>query len=240
MSFDEKLFFRDLKFYVSISFYVFKTQLNIYYGAICNNSQGLLSVNYFRKKDHILRCLTRFWVRLSIFISLSPLESPLPTILLSYQFFSAKSRACWFPSKHSSWWRRLEDVFCLHLQKTSSRHLDQDEYIHLNHTSSEYVFKMSWIRLGQDQYIRLGHTSSILLEDIFKTSSWRLQDIFKMSCQDALKTSSRRFKAIFKTSYKDVFKTFSRSIGKLNYSCQRVFETYSTSFWDVLQRRLST
>ena len=148
MSFDEKLFFRDLKFCVSIPFYVFRTQLNIQYGAICKNSQGLLSVNYFRKKAHLLRYLTGLWIR--IFISWSPLESPLPTILLSYQFFSAKSRQCWLPSKHSSWWRRLEDVFCLNLQKTSSRRLDQDEYIHLNHTSSEDVFKMSWRRLDQD------------------------------------------------------------------------------------------
>ena len=210
MSFDEKLFFRDLKFYVSISFSVFKTQLNIYYGAIYNNSQGLLSVNYFRKKDHLPRCLTRFWVRLSIFISLSPLESPLPTILLSYQFFSAKSRACWFPSKHSSWWRRLEDVFCLHLQKMSSRRLDQDEYIHLHHTSSEDVFKMSRRRLDQDQYIRLGHTSSKRLEDIFKTSSRGFQDIFKMSCQEVLKTSSGRLAKMFSINLQEILTTSSR------------------------------
>ena len=35
------------------------------------------------------------------------------------------------PSKHSSWWRRLEDVFCLRLQKTSSRRL-QDVLIKTN------------------------------------------------------------------------------------------------------------
>ena len=39
--------------------------------------------------------------------------------------------------------RRLEDVFRLRLQKTSSRRLDQDEYIHLTDTSSEDVFKTS-------------------------------------------------------------------------------------------------
>ena len=48
-------------------------------------------------------------------------------------------------SKHSSWWRRLEDVFRLRLQKASSRRL-QDEYIRLTHTSSEDVFKTSWRR----------------------------------------------------------------------------------------------
>ena len=185
-----------------------------------------MSVNYFRKKGHLLRCLTRFWVRLSILIFLSPLESPVPTILLTYQFFSAKSRACWLPSKHSSWWRRLEDVFCLHLQKTSSRYLDQDEYIHLNHTSSEYVFKIFWRRLDQDQYIRLGHASSVRLEGIFKTSSWRLQDIFKMSCQDVLQ---KRLQEIFKTfwrRFQDVLKPSSRRLTKMS---SRHFQEVSSS-----------
>ena len=92
------------------------------------------------------------------------------------------------PSKHSSWWRCLEDVFGLRLQKTSSRRLDQDEYIRLTHTSSR--------RLHQDQHIRLGHTSSRRLQDVFKTSSRHLQDVFKMfwkRLQDIFKTSSRRF-----------------------------------------------
>ena len=35
------------------------------------------------------------------------------------------------PSKHSSWWRRLEEVFRLRLQKTSSRHL-QDVLVKTN------------------------------------------------------------------------------------------------------------
>ena len=97
------------------------------------------------------------------------------------------------PSKYSSWWRRLEDVLktsfvfvfrrrlqdvliktnmfalALRLQKTSSRRLDQDEYVRLNLTSSEDVFKTSSRRLGQDQYIRLGYTSSRRLQDVFKT-----------------------------------------------------------------------
>ena len=48
--------------------------------------------------------------------------------------------------------------------KTSSRRLDQDEYIHLTHTSSEDVFKTSSRRLDQDQYNCLGHTSSRRLQ----------------------------------------------------------------------------
>ena len=95
------------------------------------------------------------------------------------------------PTKHSSWWRRLQDVLIktnifalvIRLQKTSSR------------------------RLGQDQYIRLVHTSSRRLQDVFKTSSRRLA-----------KTSSRHLQDVFKTSCKDIFKTFSRRIIKLNCS----------------------
>ena len=51
-----------------------------------------------------------------------------------------------FPSKHLSWWRRLENVFWLCLQKTSLRRFHQDQYIYLTHTSSEDVFKTSWSR----------------------------------------------------------------------------------------------
>ena len=96
------------------------------------------------------------------------------------------------PSKHSSWWRRLEyvlkmSVFCLRLQKTPSRRL-QDEYVRLGLTSSEDVFNTSSRRLGQDQYIRLGHMSSRRLQDVLKTSSRCLQDIFKTSCKDIFKT----------------------------------------------------
>ena len=87
-------------------------------------------------------------------------------------------------SKHSSWWRLLEDVFRLRLQKTSSRRLDQDEYIRLSHTSSEDVFKTSSRRLGQDQYIRLGYTYSRRLQDVFKTSSRRLAKISSRCFQD--------------------------------------------------------
>ena len=150
MSFDEKLFFRGVQNLVK---HVIWSYLQ--------NSQGLFSVNYFRKKAHLLRCLTGFCICLSILIFWSPLESPLPTTLLSYQFFCAKSNACWLLSKYSSWWRRLKGVFRLHLQKTSwSKPI---------YSSWSYVFK-------------------------------------------------------------NVFKTFSRHL-------QDVLTTYSTSFWDVLQRR---
>ena len=78
------------------------------------------------------------------------------------------------------------------LMETSSRRLDQDEYIRLSQTSSEDIFK----RLDQDQYIRLGHTP------VFKTSSRHLQDVFKAfsrHLQDILMTSSKRLQNVFKT-----------------------------------------
>ena len=107
-------------------------------------------------------------------------------------------------------WRRLEGVFRLHLQKTSSRRLDYN------------------------QYIRLGHrSSSRRLQDVLKTSSRRLQDVFKTSSgrlRDVLKTSSRHLQDIFKTSSRhlqDVFKTFWRRLQDvLQRYLQDVFKTY--------------
>ena len=99
-----------------------------------------------------------------------------------------------------------QQTFVLKTSFVVRRRLDQDEYIHLAHTSSR--------RLDQDQYIRLGHTSSKLLQDVLQK---RLQDI--------LKTSSRhfrfhfRFEGVFKTSCKDAFKTCSRRIIELICSC---------------------
>ena len=112
-------------------------------------------------------------------------------------------------------------VFRRRLQKTASRRLDQDGYIHLTHTSSEDVFKTSSRRLEQDQYIRLGHTSSRRLA---KTYSKRLQDVFKTSCKNVFKTSSRhlgktfwrRLQNVFKTSCKNAFKTSLRRRAKMS------------------------
>ena len=62
--------------------------------------------------------------------------------------------------------------------------------------------------LGQGQYIRLGHTSSRRLQntfrmscqDVFKTFSRRLQDVLQKRLEDIFKTSSTRFENVFKTS----------------------------------------
>ena len=103
------------------------------------------------------------------------------------------------PSKHSSWWGRLQDLMiktnmlasALRLQKTSSR------------------------RLGQDQYIRLGYTSSRRLQDVFKTSSRRLARSSSRHLQDVFKTFWTCLQNVFNTSWKmssrhlqDVFKTY--------------------------------
>ena len=129
-------------------------------------------------------------------------------------------------------WRRLwysssEDVF-----KTSSRRLDQDEFIRLTHTSSEDVFKTPSSRPTYSSW-----------SYVFKTSSRRFQDVFKTSCKNVFKTSSRRLQDVLKTSSRhlqDVFKTYYQVKVFLVTQFQDIFETYSKRFWDVLLRRLST
>ena len=110
-------------------------------------------------------------------------------------------------------WRRLsssssEDVF-----KTSSRCLDQDEYVRLSLTSSEDVLVKTNIFVLAIRLQDVFKTFSRRLQNVFKTSSRHLQDVFKTSSrhlQDLLKTFWRRLQDIFKTSCKDLFKTFSR------------------------------
>ena len=72
-------------------------------------------------------------------------------------------------------WRRLEGVFCLHLQKTSwSRPI---------YLSWSYFFKTS-SRRSQDVF----KTSSRHLQNVFKTSSRHLQDFLQRCLQDVFKT----------------------------------------------------
>ena len=105
---------------------------------------------------------------------------------LNFRLISLQNK---HPSKHSCWWRRLEDVFRLRLQKTSSRCLDQDEHVRLSLTSAEDVLVKTNI-----------FVLAIRLQDVFKMTSRRFQDIFK--------TSSRRFEFVFKTSCKDISRRF--------------------------------
>ena len=99
-------------------------------------------------------------------------------------------------------WRRLEDAFRLRFRGS----LNQDEHIHLKHTSSEDVLIKTnifvlVIRL-QDVFKTfsrcLAKTSSKLLQDVFKTSSRRFQDVFKMSSRLLAKASTRCLWDVFK------------------------------------------
>ena len=157
-------------------------------------------------------------------------------------------------------WRHLEDVFCLRLQKMSSRRLqdvlNQDKNIFVTHTASEEV-------CGPNNC--LSHTSSRRLQDVFKTSSRRLaktsskrlQDVLQKCLQDIFNASSRRFQDVLKTysrRFEDISKTSSRRLEKISSRCfqdhqvklflltcfQNDFEMYSKRFWDILQKRLST
>ena len=141
-------------------------------------------------------------------------------------------------SKHSFWWRRLEDVFRLRLQKMSSRRLDQDEYIRLSHTSSRRlqgvliktnIFALA-IRL-QDAFKRLQDALPRRLQNFFKTSSRRLAKMSSRYLQDVFKTSSRYLQDVFKTSWKLLTKTSLRRL-------QDVCKTFWIRLQDVLQRCL--
>ena len=98
------------------------------------------------------------------------------------------------PSKHLSSWRRLEDVFRLCLQKTSSRHFQND----LIETS---IFAL--VICLQDIFKTAVKTYSRRLQNVFRTSSdvfrtfWgRRQKVFKTSSRSLAKMSSRRFQDV--------------------------------------------
>ena len=164
-------------------------------------------------------------------------------------------------SRHLSWWRHLEDVFRLHLQKTSSRRLDQNEHIRLTHTFSEDVFKTSRSRPIYSSWSYVFKTSSGCLAKtssrrLAKMSSRHLQDVFKSktSCENVFNTSSRRFQDVFKMSSRrlpdfllkrlqDLFKASLRSLEETSLRhLQDVLETYHqvklfllTRFQDVFK-----
>ena len=147
------------------------------------------------------------------------------------------------------------------LMKRSSRRLHEGEYIRLSHISLAGFFNV----LDQDQYIHLHHTSwkcfktfSRRPQEVFKTSR-RLKDVFKtsykkvfktssrplakVSCQGTLKTSSKGLQNLLQRCLQDIFKAFPRRYQVELYLLTRphnVLQTYSTRFWDVLRRRLST
>ena len=102
-------------------------------------------------------------------------------------------------------WRRLSSSSSEDILKTSSRRLDQDEYVRLSLTSSEDVFKTSWSRPIYSPW-----------PYIFKTSSRSFQDVFKTSCQYVLKTFSRRLPYVLQKRLQNIFKTSSRHFAKIS------------------------
>ena len=113
--------------------------------------------------------------------------------------------------------RRLKEVIRLRLQKTSSRHL-QDVLIKTNILALLKCFQKTSSRsLDQDQYVRLGHTSSRRLQDV---SRKRLQDALQNTSsrhlQDVFKSFSRCLQDVFKTSSRLLAKTSSRRLQKQN------------------------
>ena len=97
-------------------------------------------------------------------------------------------------------WKRLQGVFRLRLQKTSSRPL-QDVLIKTN------IFVLN-----------------INLQDAFKTFSRRFQVVFKTSCKIFLKTSSRRVQDMFKTCSKYLQDVFQKCIQRIFNTSSRHFE----------------
>ena len=93
-----------------------------------------------------------------------------------------------FPSKHSSWWRRLwrrlEDVFHLRLQMTSWRLL-QTILIKMNMFALALrLQKTSWSRPIYSSWPYVFKMSSRRFQDVFKTSLTRLAKISSICFQD--------------------------------------------------------
>ena len=126
----------------------------------------------------------------------------------------------------------------------------------LSSSSSEYFFKTSSRRLDQDEYVRLSLTSSedvlvktnifvlvICLLDVFKTSSRRLQDVFKTSSrplQGVFKTSSRRFEDVFKMSSRHLQDFLQRYLQDVFKAYHQVNLFYLTRPREVFNTFLST
>ena len=83
------------------------------------------------------------------------------------------------------WWRHPQDVFCLHLRKTSSRLL-RDFLIKENILPCSYIFKRR-------------------LQDIFKTSC---KNVSKTSIQDVFKTFLTHGQDVLQRRSREVFKIY--------------------------------
>ena len=131
-------------------------------------------------------------------------------------------------------WRRLEDVFRLRLQKTSSSIRIRSPYSYVFRKRLQDVFKMSWSRPIYLSWLYVFKTSSRRFQDVFKiltkTSSRRFEDVFKTSLRhlrDVLpKTSSKRLQDVLHECLQDIFKTSCKLQDVLQRCLQDIFETY--------------
>ena len=101
----------------------------------------------------------------------------------------------------------IDSVRKKHCSYPANIRLDEDEYILINHTSSEDVFKTSWSRPIYSPCPYVFKTSSRHFQDVLPKC---LQDVYKTPSRRLAKTSSRRLQNVFKTSRKYVLKTSSR------------------------------
>ena len=112
-----------------------------------------------------------------------------------------------------------------HLSSSSSRRLDQDEYIGLSYMSSEDVF------IKTNTFVL-----AIPLQDTFKTFSRRFQDVlprrlknvFNASCKNVFKISSRRLQNVLQRCLQDVLKTYHQVVNCLPRS-----RIYLDHFWEI-------
>ena len=146
----------------------------------------------------------------------------MPISLYSYHKTFGSTQQTFVSMKTS--WKRLEDLFRLHLPKTSLRCLQ------------EVLIKTNIFLL----IIRLQKTSWRRLQEVFKTSSWRLQDAFKTFSRHVGKTSLRRLQDVFKTYSRrlaktpsrlleNVFRTFHKYVLKTSKTPSRRFQDVSSS-----------
>ena len=126
--------------------------------------------------------------------------------ILSFGVFLTSWICC---SKHSPWWRRLEDVFRHWVQKTSSedvfRRRFQDVLIKMNIFVSVTRLQKTSSRRHLDVLTKTNiFVLAILLHNIFKTFSRRREDVLQKLLQGIFKTSSKRLAKMSSRHFHDV------------------------------------
>ena len=133
-------------------------------------------------------------------------------------------------------WRRLEDVFRLHLQKTSSRSL-QDVLIRMNMFALALRLQKTTWRGLQGVLVKTNiFVLAIRLQDVIKTFWRRLQDVLQWYFKDVFK-AYHEVKLFLLTRFWEVFNTFlTRSFPKtVIYRGIRLGNTTSAKFMVSVQ-----